>query len=129
MPNSNAVDRETPWCSACKKYAEFVTKTTGAGETYRELIVCKDCSEEMWSAASCRRHALQFKLMCLMVVGVLGCALWVAPSVIGVAFTLILLVTLLVVYRFSHWRKCSQHLQKFEEFVGQKAQSLYADRE
>ena len=130
MPNSNAVDRETPWCSACKKYAEFVTKTTGAGETYRELIVCKDCNEEMWSATSCRRQALVFKLMCLMVAGVCGYGMWAVPSVLArVVLPLGGLVSLIVVYKVGPWRKCSQHLRKFEEAAGQEAQNLYADRD
>ena len=129
MTNSTAVDRETPWCSACNEYAEFLTRTSGTGESKRTLIICKDCNEEMWSAAYCRRQALVFKLLCLMAVGVCGYGMWAIPSVMGVASTLGLLVFLLVSYRFSHWRKCSQHLQKFEEFAGQKAQNLYADRD
>ena len=130
MANSNLVDRETPWCSACNQYAEFLTRTTGAGESERTLIVCKDCNEEMWSATSCRRQALVFKLMCLMVVGVCGYGIWAVPSVLArVVLPLGGLVSLLVVYKVGPWRKCSQHLQKFEEFAVQKAQNLYADRD
>ena len=72
MANSTAVDRATPWCSACNEYAEFLTRTSGTGESKRTLIICKDCNEEMWSAAYCRRQALVFKLLCLMTVGVRG---------------------------------------------------------
>ena len=68
--------------------------------------------------------------MCLMVAGVCGYGMWAVPSVLArVVLPLGGLVSLIVVYKVGPWRKCSQHLRKFEEAAGREAQNLYADRD
>ena len=126
MPSSNAVDRETPWCSACNEYAEYLEKTRVSPEWRSTHFFCKDCNNEMWSATFCKREAWRFKLACPLAFG-LAYFIWVGIS----GFARVAPFGGLVLMFFSYWhhvRKCSKHLQKFEEFAVRKSRNLYAER-
>ena len=127
MASSNAVDRETPWCSACNEYAEYLEKTMSNPEGGRVTrFFCKDCNNEMWSATSCKRWVWGFKLVCPLAFG-LAYFIWVGISGFARVAPFGGLV-LMFFYYWHHVRKCSKHLQKFEEFAVRKSRNLYADR-